>query len=70
MWDMFFFKGALIQNQKLPSLTLMYFSASCIEILFFENFQNGRSELSNSSFDGEFYTEKCYNGTIFDKMNI
>ena len=41
-----------------------------IEILFVENFQNYRRQFPKSSFDREFNTEKLYNGTFFDKMNM
>ena len=37
---------------------------------FFKNFQNYLRELSNRSFDREFLSEKRYNGTFFDKMNM
>ena len=39
-------------------------------IFFFEKFQNYRRELANSSFDRKFHTEKLYNGTFFDKINM
>ena len=34
-----------------------------------ENFQNIYREL-NSSLDGNFHTDKYYNGIFFDKMNM
>ena len=42
---------------------------SPIEILLFEYFQNDRREFCHGLSDREFYTEKRYNGTFFDKMN-
>ena len=53
-----------VKTRKRPGVFRKF---SLIEILFFENF---RREFLNSSFDRDYHTEKRYDGTFFDKMNI
>ena len=53
-----------VKTRKKPGVNQKF---SLIEILFFENF---RREFLNSSFDRDYHTEKRYDGTFFDKMNI
>ena len=56
-----------VKTRKRPGFFRKFFP---IEITFFENFQNLRREFVNRSFERRFHTEKLYNRTFFDKVDM